>query len=104
MTGGVDRSDEREGLVAEALAELEALRDREGHSHLGFLALLFGVDFGPLGLVAGREKRLVADGHRLNRTPNAGDTPSLGDPGLSVAGVGVDYHDDRGRQARSPFI
>lgn len=50
---------ELECLVAELLAELEALGDREGCGELRFLALLFLVDLRPLGLVAWGKKRLV---------------------------------------------
>ena len=67
MTGRPDRGEERECLVAEALAELEALGDRERCGELGFLAFLFGVDLRPLGLVARREKRLVGARGHLHR-------------------------------------
>jgi hypothetical protein len=54
MAGGMDGVVEIECLVAEPLAELQTLWDRESLSELGVLALLFAIDLGPLGLVAYR--------------------------------------------------
>jgi hypothetical protein len=53
---GSDGVEEIESLVAELLAELKALRNRQRGRELGFLARLFLVDLCPLGLVTGFEQ------------------------------------------------
>jgi hypothetical protein len=56
MFSSVDGVVEVEGLIAEPLAKLEALANRERPGKLDFLALLFPVDPLPFGLVTrGRE-------------------------------------------------
>jgi hypothetical protein len=60
---------EVEGLVAKLLPELQALRDREGGSELRFLTLLFAIDLGPLGLVAGSEQWPCMSSQVPNGTP-----------------------------------
>jgi hypothetical protein len=56
MAADANRVEELECLVAESLAELQALRDRERGCELGILTRLFAVDLRPLGLVARGEK------------------------------------------------
>jgi hypothetical protein len=55
MAVSVDGVIEIECLIAELLAKLQPLGDREGQRELRLMALIFAVDLGPLGLVAGGE-------------------------------------------------
>lgn len=60
---------ELEGLVAKLLTELKAFGDGEGGGELGFLALLFAIDLGPLGLVPGSKQWPCTGSHVANATP-----------------------------------
>jgi hypothetical protein len=64
---------EVEGLIAELLAKLKALGDREGGGELGFLALLFTIDLSPLGLVTGSEQWPYTGSHVPDVTPLFGE-------------------------------
>jgi hypothetical protein len=64
----VDGIIEVESVIAELLAKLKTLGDRERGGELRFLALLFAIYLRPLGLVPGSEQGPYTSSHGPNLT------------------------------------